>query len=35
MSDGKGLRDKGSTKLLYDDQELMFLLKLYYLGFVS
>lgn len=35
MSDGKGFGDKGSTKLLYNDQELMFLLKLYYLSFVS
>lgn len=35
MSDGKGFWDKGSTKLLYDDQELIFLLKLRYLSFVS
>lgn len=35
MSDGEGFWGKGSTKLLYDDRELMFLLKLYYLSFVS
>lgn len=35
MSDGQGFWGKGSMKLLYDDRELMFLLKLYYLSFVS
>ena len=35
VSDGKGLRGKGSMKMLYDNKELMFPLKLYYLSCVS
>lgn len=30
MSDGKGFRARGSTELLYGDQELIFVLKLHY-----